>query len=63
LSTLRQADRLVVLDRGRIVEVGRHDQLLAQNGIYSQLYQAQQRGEEPAPSQSEWVEEGSGEIA
>lgn len=63
LSTLRQADRLVVLDRGRIVEVGRHDQLLAQNGIYSRLYLAQQRGEEPATSQDEWIEEDSGEIA
>lgn len=43
LSTLRHADRLVVLDRGRIVEVGRHETLLAMNGVYTQLYEAQAR--------------------
>ena len=47
LSTLHQADRLVVLDRGKIVEVGKHDELLARNGAYSRLYQAQARGEDP----------------
>jgi ATP-binding cassette subfamily B protein len=43
LSTLRQADRLVVLDRGQIVEIGPHDELLARRGAYYRLYQAQQR--------------------
>ncbi|OWT64132.1 ABC transporter [Candidimonas nitroreducens] len=57
LSTLRQADRLVVLDRGRIVEVGRHDQLLARNGAYASLYQAQARGEPPESSNEDWDEE------
>lgn len=50
LSTLRQADRLVVLDRGNIVEVGHHDDLLARNGAYTRLYEAQARGEEPTVS-------------
>ena len=43
LSTLRQADRLVVMDRGRIVEVGNHDDLMAREGHYYRLYQAQAR--------------------
>jgi ATP-binding cassette subfamily B protein len=43
LSTLRKADRLVVLDRGRIVEQGNHEQLMAAGGAYYALYQAQAR--------------------
>ncbi len=43
LSTLRRADRLVVLDRGEIVEVGNHVDLMAREGAYYRLYQAQAR--------------------
>ena len=43
LSTLRKADRLVVMDRGRIVEVGPHDALIEQRGAYWRLYEAQAR--------------------
>jgi ATP-binding cassette subfamily B protein len=43
LSTLRDANRLVVLDRGSIVEVGSHDELMACEGHYYRLYQAQAR--------------------
>jgi ATP-binding cassette subfamily B protein len=43
LSTLRKADRLVVMDRGEVVEVGPHDALMAQQGAYWRLYEAQAR--------------------
>jgi ATP-binding cassette subfamily B protein len=43
LSTLHRADRLVVLDRGRVVEEGTHDVLMAREGAYFNLYQAQAR--------------------
>ncbi|MBU3576098.1 ABC transporter ATP-binding protein [Polynucleobacter sp. UK-Mo-2m-Kol15] len=43
LSTLRKADRLVVLDKGEIVEIGSHDELMDAQGAYYALYQAQLR--------------------
>ncbi|MBC3931441.1 cyanophycin metabolism-associated ABC transporter [Undibacterium curvum] len=43
LSTLHKADRLVVLDRGQVVEVGGHDELMAKQGAYFDLYTAQAR--------------------
>jgi ATP-binding cassette, subfamily B, bacterial len=43
LSTLRKADRLVVMDRGQIVEMGDHDDLMSRQGAYYELYQAQAR--------------------
>ncbi|MFM7487538.1 MAG: ABC transporter ATP-binding protein [Cytophagales bacterium] len=41
LSTIQKADKIIVLDKGEIKEVGKHEQLLAQNGYYSQLYKMQ----------------------
>ena len=43
LSTVLRADRLVVIDRGLIVEEGRHQELLASEGVYSRLYRGQFR--------------------
>lgn len=45
LSTIREADQIVVLDQGQIVEVGTHEQLLNQTGIYRRLHSLQETGE------------------
>jgi ATP-binding cassette, subfamily B, multidrug efflux pump len=44
LSTIAQMDRLIVLDRGRIVEQGTHDELLGHNGHYATLWRRQSGG-------------------
>jgi ATP-binding cassette subfamily B protein len=41
LSTIREADVILVLDGGRVVEMGRHEDLLAAEGLYAELYQTQ----------------------
>ena len=38
LSTIEKADRILVLDQGRLIEQGSHQELLARNGLYTQLY-------------------------
>lgn len=45
LSTILAADLILVMDKGKIVERGTHDELLAMNGLYAQLYETQFRGE------------------
>jgi ATP-binding cassette subfamily B protein len=45
LATVRKADRIIVMDGGRIVEEGRHDELVAKSGLYARLAQLQFEGE------------------
>ena len=49
LSTILRADQILVLDRGRIVERGTHDELLRHEGLYARLYQQQFLATQPAP--------------
>jgi subfamily B ATP-binding cassette protein MsbA len=46
LATVRRADVIFVIDGGRVVEQGTHDELLRHEGLYSRLYELQFRGEE-----------------
>ncbi|HLL71036.1 MAG TPA: ABC transporter ATP-binding protein [Pyrinomonadaceae bacterium] len=46
LSTIRRADAIVVMERGSIIEMGRHDELLTQSGTYKKLYELQFADEE-----------------
>ncbi|HNG95619.1 MAG TPA: ATP-binding cassette domain-containing protein, partial [Acidobacteriota bacterium] len=47
LSTVRRADRILVLNEGRIVESGSHQELIEQNGLYQKLYTMQFRDDSP----------------
>lgn len=44
ISTVREADHIIVMDDGRIVERGTHDQLMGQRGLYREMYELQKRG-------------------
>ena len=46
LATVRRADVIFVIDHGRVVEQGTHEELLVNGGLYSRLYELQFRGEE-----------------
>ena len=53
LSTIQHANRIIVLQHGRVVETGSHSELLAKRGTYRQLYELQyglQAGEQPSPA-------------
>ena len=48
ITTLMQAEKIIVLDKGRIAEEGTHDELIAVDGLYKQIYEIQTKGAEEA---------------
>jgi len=50
LSTIREADQVLVIDDGRVRERGKHEELLAADGLYADLYRTQFARQEPAPA-------------
>lgn len=48
LSTIKEADRILVMNQGHVVETGTHEKLLAQNGFYAKLYRSQFEAQEHA---------------
>lgn len=46
LKTIKNADKIIVLDKGRIVEEGRHSELLEKQGLYARLWHLQNKSKE-----------------
>ena len=53
LSTIRNADKIAVVQNGRITEMGSHDELLKKNGEYSRLYRLQFRDSDSIDAMNE----------
>jgi ATP-binding cassette subfamily B protein len=62
LSTILKADVIVVLDKGQVVEIGTHHELLAKNGLYSMLYHTQFKQNKQVPSSKDNKNQYDSEI-
>ncbi|QTN36229.1 ABC transporter ATP-binding protein [Cognatishimia activa] len=62
LSTVREADKIVVMDKGRVVEEGTHEDLLAQNGVYAELHALQFASDGPTAEERARQGASRGEI-
>ncbi|HLG13586.1 MAG TPA: ABC transporter transmembrane domain-containing protein [Blastocatellia bacterium] len=60
LTTIHRADKIVVIDRGRIVDIGVHSELMVRGGMYRDLYELQFSDELPAVEEMAVAEDGSG---
>ncbi len=56
LSTVKRADLILVLDQGKIVEQGKHVELLAKGGLYREIYELQLRDQERFQEEMELLE-------
>ena len=66
LRTIKQADQILVLEEGRIVQRGRHDELIAQPGLYRDIYRLQLRDQETTadePAEAAEPARGVAEVA